>query len=385
MPVLYIDASTKHSHLLQIIKMKHIFVIIACLNIFSAVIFGYALNAYAIETYDFHGITIYDSDGNVRTEYPPGETLKYEASFSMERSGVAVLHGTVSGENWSDTLRPKIHFVLKGENNISWEQTMPADAKGQARVDIVMLRPFRERVVRAAFFSILSIDADFTGSYACRFCHQEIYDSWNATRHSPIAGCETCHGPGSEHSITQSRDYIVIDRSPELCGKCHIRNDSTVIEAKNGFIRNQQQFNEWRETAHGKDTVCNSCHNTHFSLAADRQKSIKAECRDCHKDKTIYLNMQALLCEDCHMPFAVLKSESRGDGLYRKADMRSHVWRIKGDAEPGEMFNSTGNELTRDSGGPFLTLNFSCLGCHNGQNSVYEDFEAMQQTFTLIH
>ena len=85
------------------------------------------------------------------------------------------------------------------------------------------------------------------------------------------------------------------------------------------------------------------------------------------------------------MPKAVLNEHSDGTGYYRRGDIASHIWRIKGAAEPDAMFTLGGTTLQQDMQGHFLTLNFTCLGCHNGKDARLESFEAVRQTFPLIH
>jgi len=85
------------------------------------------------------------------------------------------------------------------------------------------------------------------------------------------------------------------------------------------------------------------------------------------------------------MPFAVLKVQSTGNGLYRKGDQRTHIVRIKTQANPQEMFTTSGSSLRQDAQGAFITDNFSCLGCHNGTDARLYDFESVRKTTTLIH
>jgi len=95
--------------------------------------------------------------------------------------------------------------------------------------------------------------------------------------------------------------------------------------------------------------------------------------------------MQRVQCTSCHMPPAVETDNSTGAGPYRKGDTPSHIWRIKTEAEPYQMFAIDGSFAVKDARGPFLTLNFSCLTCHNGFNARFYDFISVQKTSTLVH
>ncbi len=334
---------------------------------------------------DFDSVEIADSDGNVSSDVYSGKAIFINAVFDMKRAGIVILHGTVEGENWSATLRPVISFVRKGENKIQWQENIPAGVQGAAVARFVLYLPLLQRSIRSAFFTVLTFEADYIGSDVCSMCHQDVFDTWSTTRHAPGIGCEMCHGPGSEHASTGIKDYIITDISSEVCGRCHRRNDGNIIEAEDGFIKSQQQYNEWKDTRHAETLGCVTCHDPHYSLDLDRGEAIRSSCADCHHNQKIYLNMSSLACEDCHMSFAVSKVDSEGEGLYRKGDVRTHVWRIKGNSEPEDMFNFKGTEVVKDSGGPYVTLNFSCLSCHNGRDAIFEDLQSVRQTFPLVH
>jgi len=228
--------------------------------------------------------------------------------------------------------------------------------------------------------------AGYTGSNACKICHSAAYDAWQATRHAKLSfGCETCHGPGSAHVAAPSPDSITVDRSAELCGRCHSRNNGTVIEASGGLLKANQQYNEWRSSPHWSVSRCTTCHDPHYSPAADRTHAIKKTCRSCHPATRVFLGMQRLSCEQCHMPQAACRAEARGDGHYRTGDRAAHIWRIKPEARSADFFSFSGRTARQDGRGAFLTLNFSCLGCHDGRNARLYDFESVQQTAPLVH
>lgn len=343
-------------------------------------------NACAVEPYGFQGVIITDADGKQKNDFKPGDAVRYEAVFTLDAPGAAIIRGAVSGANWSDVLDARIRIGLKAIYNVSWTDSIPFSARGQTTVDVILYSPLlRERLIRTGFFTVTPIQADYVGSDTCSTCHKALYDAWKETRHATAVGCESCHGPASEHVRTVSPEFIVVDTTPDVCKQCHSRNDGAVIEAEGGFIKTMQQYNEWRSTAHGRVAACAVCHNPHYSVSKDRKNAIKTSCIDCHGNKSVSLNMQTLACENCHMPNAVLTTEATGSGNYRKGDTPSHLWRIKTEANPGDMFTSDGKAAMQDGRGSFLTLNFSCLGCHNGRDARFESFESVQQTSTLVH
>jgi hypothetical protein len=362
-------------------KSKSILIIL--LAVMQCLIFS--KSALSVEVLSFNNIAITNNLGEPHTEFGPGNIIKIIASFSLERIGVAILRGTVTGANWTATLPPKFRLGLAGDYQVTWTVNIPVTAAGNAQVEIILFNPLQERVVRSAFFTVIPYEAEYIGSTACSLCHPDVFAAWEETLHYPFVGCEVCHGPGSKHVLTQSPQFIKIDTSSKQCGLCHSRNNGTIIEAENGFITYQQQYNEFIATKHGSNLECVTCHNPHYSVSLDSKKAIKVTCQECHPSQKVDLLMEEINCTQCHMPFAVLKLISTGTGPYRKGDQRTHIVRIKTAANPQDMFEPDGKSLKKDAQGAFITDNFSCLGCHNGTDARLEDFESVRKTSTLIH
>jgi hypothetical protein len=61
----------------------------------------------------------------------------------------------------------------------------------------------------------------------CAGCHTTGYQPKTRTFNEFNIGCEACHGPGSEHVAGEGdTSKIIIDRSSEGCGFCHIRAEN---------------------------------------------------------------------------------------------------------------------------------------------------------------
>ncbi|MCX8045061.1 MAG: cytochrome c3 family protein [Desulfobacterota bacterium] len=237
-----------------------------------------------------------------------------------------------------------------------------------------------------AFDNAAPRQATVIGSLACKGCHPAFYDGWRATRHARFSfGCEACHGPGSAHVAVPSSKTISVDPSPELCGRCHRRNSGTVIEASGNLLKSGQQYNEWRASPHQSVTRCVTCHDAHYSPTVFRERAIKKSCLACHPGTRVFLGMQTIACEQCHMPKAACREQAQGVGSYRTGDRAAHIWRIKSEAAPGEMFSLSGTTAQKDGQGAYLTLNFACLGCHNGKDAKHYDIESVRQTAPLVH
>jgi len=123
----------------------------------------------------------------------------------------------------------------------------------------------------------------FIGNDDCAVCHNKIYKHWEETGHASAyetlekveheydpecvechvvgldyftgfetiestpglkgVGCESCHGPGSDHKETQSKNYGRVDVGVERCGTCHNDEHSPNFEFED----------YWQQIKHPRD------------------------------------------------------------------------------------------------------------------------------------
>ncbi len=203
--------------------------------------------------------------------------------------------------------------------------------------------------------------------FTCGKCHATGYSSEGHQADLPgIAGtwalegvqCEACHGPALAHvrGEGEKMDTIIVDSSPELCGRCHISGDDVnVIPAANGFIQKNGQYNEHQASPH-QYTDCIKCHDPHKK----GEFSVTIECESCHQRQGAdyrgsTMEIVGVDCVDCHMARATLSGQILGP---YQADTRTHLFRINTDPD-ASMFSKDGSQA-----GNFVTLDFACLSCH---------------------
>jgi len=326
-----------------------------------------------------------DLSGTPKAFFKPGETVRYKASYTLEGPGALVLlSGLVAGAGFQQILPWQYGFLAAGPHTTIWEAALPQSASGQATVRIVYIGLIDALAIREATFSIATAAQEPTevGSAACGACHGDIAATLADSVHGFIE-CETCHGPGSNHVRAPDSTTIVTDRSSALCGQCHSRGDSQHrIAAEDGLLKSNQQYDEL--LAGGKASFkCVRCHDPHVSLNPASGPALQPACASCHVETVNQFHAAAGVgCIDCHMPFAVRKDSASGDGDNVQGDSRSHLFTINATAHPYEMFYQQ-DGTTFASG--FLTLNFACLGCHDGSYGKQHDFSWALQAASLIH
>lgn len=64
------------------------------------------------------------------------------------------------------------------------------------------------------------VSVKYKGSKPCMECHEHNYDDLKKSAHTNV-GCENCHGPMGKHP--EDPIGLKIDRSRQLCLRCHLR------------------------------------------------------------------------------------------------------------------------------------------------------------------
>lgn len=180
------------------------------------------------------------------------------------------------------------------------------------------------------------------GRVDCSNCHAQIAEDYFESGHGQAyfekdpntPYCTDCHGTHEVMSHQDERDKTYRTHIPQLCGDCHGKLDHPAsIETEMGDV-----LVDYSSSVHGRglvekgllpSAVCTDCHNTHFILDYEDERSsthfrnIPATCAICHQGiYNEYLDSvhniestetQERLpnCEDCHSAHQI--KEHSGD------------------------------------------------------------------------
>ena len=195
--------------------------------------------------------------------------------------------------------------------------------------------------------------------------------------------CEACHGPGSLHASDPYGHLMVVDRSNQLCGDCHGSGELAHVSAQDGFAVTAEQFDELYNSKHFA-LQCIACHDPHASAQhadadVNPHKGLRQTCDTCHWQQT-YSNSErhfTIACTACHMPNAGLAGQGSLDDY--TGDLATHLFSINTDPNAPQ-FSEDGSTMM-----PYLTLNYACGHCHNGEFGGIKTTEELQMRADGYH
>ncbi|WAC06466.1 MAG: DmsE family decaheme c-type cytochrome [Thermodesulfobacteriota bacterium] len=162
----------------------------------------------------------------------------------------------------------------------------------------------------------------YTGVESCQTCHFQVYEQLTKTtmgtlflKHPPTAdeklGCETCHGPGTDHVDSGGKTFEGMVR--------FTKESPTPISVRNDVCLNCHQKRErlfWAGSAHETEGLaCTSCHAVHtgpgITVRAQLANiTVGDTCLTCHKEQVRAelqfshhpLREGKMDCASCHNP-----------------------------------------------------------------------------------
>ena len=208
--------------------------------------------------------------------------------------------------------------------------------------------------------------ATYVGEDTCLTCHSEQLKGYGESPHhratdprTPAAkqGCETCHGPGSNHVEDPSANpvkrfpYMPAAEVNATCTTCHNRGEHAL----------------WDGSQHERrGLACTTCHSVHSYKSQEHQlkeETQLAVCATCHRDKISKLDRSGhmpvregkMQCTTCHNVHG-----STNVRLLRKGDSVAELC----------------TSCHADKRGPFLwehaPARDGCVTCHDPHGSSNE-------------
>lgn len=178
----------------------------------------------------------------------------------------------------------------------------------------------------------------------CISCHttQATIQKHELVNVIPHVGCESCHGPGSQHVQAQRRgekstDYHTAVRFPtaldelRACGRCHrlpeslkpselVRNSLVLPRFQPAGLMQSRCYTESQGAMR-----CSTCHDPHSKTSTDAAHYNRI-CQECHQQHTVVpCPQETSNCTTCHMP----KIDFEGVAAFH-----DHWIRVRNDQDP---------------------------------------------------
>lgn len=248
--------------------------------------------------------------------------------------------------------------------------------------------------------------AEYLGSDTCATCHDTIFkNNFENTPHFKTTlqnghGCESCHGPGSEH-VEGGGDISKIVRFSELskqeasnrCLACHGESHKQRHFSGSAHASNDVGCLDCHSPHHAKEpehllvrAQPNLCYGCHISVKADFAKPYRhrvneglIQCGDCHNvhGTTTLQQVRTLpsgdaVCFKCH-------ADTQGPFVYEHVPVKT-----EGCTSCHTPHGSTNPRFLR-----VMQVNLLCMQCHTfpgqGPAGPSHNLAAQYQACTICH
>jgi len=174
--------------------------------------------------------------------------------------------------------------------------------------------------------------ARFVGNRSCAECHTNIARIFPASPHAryyredlkwaSMTGCESCHGPGSEHvRVGGGRGRFIVNpgRNPETCFQCHVETHAEfnlpqhhpVLEGRMNCVQcHDPHGKEILKPARGLamarlNETCAECHREQARPFVFEHEALREGCTTCHTphgsiNAKLLVERDVNLCLKCH-------------------------------------------------------------------------------------
>ena len=247
--------------------------------------------------------------------------------------------------------------------------------------------------------------AQYAGGDTCKTCHEDLYkNNFERTSHFKTTlqgghGCESCHGPGSEHvagggDISKIISFKGLSRqkSDARCLTCHSQNHEQRHFSSSAHASNDVGCLDCHSPHHSKEpehllvrAQPDLCYGCHTSTKADFARPYRhrvdeglIQCSDCHNTHgtTALRQVRTLpsgdaVCYKCH-------TDKQGPFVFEHVPVKT-----EGCTSCHTPHGSTNPRFLRVS-----NVNLLCLQCHtfpSGPQGPAHNQAAKYQACTLCH
>jgi len=184
------------------------------------------------------------------------------------------------------------------------------------------------------------------------------------------------------HASNPTGVRMLVRTDTELCAACHQRDDVRNVYAADGFILQNQQYNEILQSKHAV-LKCIDCHDPHSGgvrLAQAQQPTTRTDCTNCHTQEAQYQNnpkhvAMQIQCVSCHMPYIDISAQ--GDPAKLSADLRTHLMAIN-PTQIDQFTSITGADgKPQTVSKPDIGLDAACRHCHVQGTSLAMDDQTL--------
>ncbi|OGW53783.1 MAG: hypothetical protein A2Y81_11355 [Nitrospirae bacterium RBG_13_43_8] len=222
-------------------------------------------------------------------------------------------------------------------------------------------------------------ETGYAGDEKCKECHFDLYSEYEKSIHNKKAiswspanreGCESCHGPGTEHIEKGGKGGVAIfgftgqESARQRAARCLACHEETKTLAF------------WNMNRHStEDVACNDCHSIHSAGGPELLKTAEPYvCFDCHRNIRAKTDKQShhpiregrMKCTDCHDPMGTFSTLPMAS--YSAYDAFGSNKMIKADA-----VNELCYKCHAEKRGPQVwthpPVEESCLICHQVHGS----------------